>query len=62
MRHGAGSAETSAESVTRCRPSGDMSIAHTPSGCGDAIVLTGVAEYESHTTIIESGPLSAVAR
>lgn len=52
----------SAESVTRYFPSPDMSIAHTPSACGAAIVLIGVALYVSQMTSIESGPLSAVAR
>ena len=38
-----------------------MSIATTPPGCGDAIEIDGVPEYESHSTSIESAPASAVA-
>ena len=40
--------------------SAERSIVFTPFGCGLRKVRTGVADSESHTTSIESSPLSAV--
>lgn len=37
-------------------PFADTSTAATPFGCGEKYVLTGEQDFESHTTIIESGP------
>jgi len=49
-----------ADSVAAYRASGDRSRAATPSGCGARMDLIGSAEYESHSTSMESGPASAL--